>query len=116
MKALAKVDWTPGGTEEMPYALNVSREIEVDVQAGFWLSNSTVVLRVAVDDGQFDLDNMALVSRFGRYPYPLSAWVNDAMRLSAGETAKIRNRTVTRMTEHEINRFFPLDITSRNYH
>jgi hypothetical protein len=117
VKLRAELDWTPGGTPEMPYALMVSRCQEVEVTAGFQARSGITVLLISVDDSEpIPYDRLPGGSEFSMLPYQLSYWVESAMNLMPGETGKAKNRQVTRLTDAEIRALDPIKITSHNYH
>ena len=114
----AEFDWTPGGTPDMPYGITEPRSGTVEVQSGWRTKDGTEYLFMKFDDAPVPgtYDRMPGHKSFSWTPWPLGNWVPLATVLEKGETRKIRNRWITRMTDDEIRALEPIHITFHNPH
>jgi hypothetical protein len=118
MRLRAEMDWTPGGTPDMPYGIMEPRSSAVDVKAGWRTKDGTEYLLMQVDDapGPTTYDRRPGLKDFSWTPWPLGNWVPAAMALEKGETRKVKNRWITRMTDAAIQALEPIYITFHNPH
>jgi hypothetical protein len=113
----ANLDWSPGGTPDLPFAVLTPRMEEVEVSAGFKVESGSVFLNLEVDGSEIcTFDRYVHSYAFCLTPYTLSYWIKDALALAPGEKEKVKGRWVTRMTEDELRTLEPIPITRMNNH